>query len=402
MCSTNRSHDLPANQPKYAVNDQLFDRFLLFVFSSALLILGLAVTPDPARAQSCQSATQVASDLWSEYGDIAQQVGCAGVTAGTVVASGGTSLPQAVSQYKACVGKADEAAAVADGMVQAWNRLARNSWATFGPRRLALNQDHEGTIRSSGTRMFVTESPITAATLNLSVEKLRFRGKTDVTVCTFLPDGTEDRVWNFQMAPGLGNKGNTWTRELNDVAGRIVSVFFNGRSAAKSMKYRLRAEPGASLEYRESAEGANGWSQGYTTAKFFETGGGTYLFTLKASSGEMYINEMDPDGTVGAQVLHEDWSSGWTTVEFFEVNNQTYLFLLKESDGEVYVNAMNDDGTVGPEVVHDDWTQGYTTASFFEVANQMYLLTLKASNGEVYINEINDDGTIGEEIRRGS
>jgi hypothetical protein len=365
-----------------------------------LLVLGTGFASNAAHAQSCQSATQVATDLWSEYGKAARQAGCAGVTAGSVVASGGASLPQTVSQYKACMGKADKAAEMADSMVQAWNRLARNSWARLGPRRLVLNQSHEGTIRSSGTRVFVTESPITASTLELSIEKLRFRGRTDVTVCTHLPDGSEQEVWSFQMAPGIDNKGNTWTRQLDDVAGRIVSVFFNGRSAVKSMKYRLSASPGTSLGYSDSETASEGWSEGYTTAKFFEAGGNTYLFTLKSDNGEVYVNEMNADGTVGSQVFGEDWSSGWTTVRFFNVDSQTYLFLLKESDGEVYINEMNEDGTVGREVVHDDWTQGYTTASFFEVDGQMYLLTLKASNGEVYINEINSDGTIGEQVER--
>lgn len=92
----------------HAVSHRRLSTATTRILSLILLTIGIAAIPAAAHAQSCQSATQVATDLWSEYGKAARQAGCVGVTGGSVIASGGASLPQTVSQYKACMGKADK------------------------------------------------------------------------------------------------------------------------------------------------------------------------------------------------------------------------------------------------------------------------------------------------------
>ncbi|GEM_PF-2262154 len=229
--------------------------------SLVALIVGLA-TSGAAQAVSCQSGAKAAADLWKEYDEIAKQVGCAVGTGAAAIASSGATLPKSVQIYRKCLDKANEADKTTRKMIAKWNELNKNGWGTIGPRRLALDTRHTGTIRSAFTRMFITESPLRHDRLMVNLTKKRFRGKTDVVVCKYLPgsnDGTQ--IDHYTIGKGLDNKGQAWIKEYSGVRGRIVSVFLNGKSAAKSMKYTLWANtspaPSASGDGNSNSGGSN-------------------------------------------------------------------------------------------------------------------------------------------------
>lgn len=140
------------------------------------------------------------------------------------------------------------------------------------------------------------------------------------------------------------------------------------------------------------------WSSGWTSAEMFQTKQGQFLFLLKQSTGDVHIHKMEQSGVVGQRVATCDWSSGWSQVEFFEAGGTLYLFLLKQSNGVVHVHKMNDDGSVGEQVVQYDWSGGWTTVKSFIVGGRPYLFQIKAGSGTMNINRLNNDGTVGELI----
>jgi hypothetical protein len=220
----------------------------------AAVVAGLAMS-GAAQAVSCQSGAKAAADLWKEYDKIAKQVGCAAGTGAAAIASAGTTLPQSVQIYRQCLEKANEADKTTRKMIAKWNELNKNGWGTIGPRRLALDTQHSGTIRGAFTRMFITESPLRQDRLTVNLTKQRFRGKTDVVVCSYLPDSNDGtQIDHYTIAKGLDNKGQAWIKEYSGLQGRIVSVFINGRSAAKSMKYTLWADTSAAPDADSSAQ----------------------------------------------------------------------------------------------------------------------------------------------------
>lgn len=216
---------------------------LMIAILAALLFAGSPF----AYAANCQTGAKVASDLWKTYDDEAKKVGCVLGTGAAVIATGGMKLPEAAKIYSECLQKTDKADQIARNVIQQWNDLVNNNWATIGPRKLEMNSTQTGTIRSQGTRMFVTPTPVSDA-LEIAITKERFRGKTRVTVCKYSPSGpglnaNGDKIWEFTVDKGLGNKGKTWRRQFGDVAGHIVSVSLKGQSLVKSMKYSVTAKP---------------------------------------------------------------------------------------------------------------------------------------------------------------
>ncbi len=144
------------------------------------------------------------------------------------------------------------------------------------------------------------------------------------------------------------------------------------------------------------------WSEGWAAATFYKVGGSTYLFLLKELDGTVHIHRINTSGkVVYPKIASYDWSKGWTTVKFYEIGDSTYLFLLKKSgtgqDGKnVHIHKMNIDGSVGASVVAYKWGEGWTTAEFYEVNGKTCLLLLKQSTGKIHVHQINDQGTVGE------
>ncbi len=140
------------------------------------------------------------------------------------------------------------------------------------------------------------------------------------------------------------------------------------------------------------------WSNGWTTASFFEIGGSYYLFLLKESDGTVHIHRINVDGSVGPQVDNENWSSGWTQAVPYSVGNASFLFLLKMSSGNVHIHQLLSNGKVGSQVEQHSWSNGWSTVSFFEADGNTYLFLLKESDGTVHIHRMNENGSVGPQV----
>lgn len=203
------------------------------IFLSTLLSGGIAAAPiADAHAGGCESGTKVASDIWGKYDGVIEKLGCAVV----MVASEGAVPPNA------CLDAAEKVAKVADEMIKFWNAAAQNSWAHIGPRRLDLGETLKGRLVSTGGRLFVSDRPLEDDEIELKIEKLDGKAKTEVTVCSEFR-GKISKPWTFTIDNGNENTGKVWKKTIKGMRGHILMVHLDAKSVTNTMQYTLRAEP---------------------------------------------------------------------------------------------------------------------------------------------------------------
>lgn len=155
------------------------------------------------------------------------------------------------------------------------------------------------------------------------------------------------------------------------------------------------------------------WTSGWTTALPYTVGGQSFLFLLKAQGygsdgNNVHLHRMEADGGVGARLASEKWTQGWSTAAFFSAGGNLYLFLLKKTGyasdrNNVHIHRMNADGTIGPKVAAYRWTSGWTQAVPYAVGGVPYLLLLKEQGtgddrNNVHIHRLEADGKVGNQI----
>ena len=192
----------------------------------------------------------------------------------------------------------------------------------------------------------------------------------------------------------------------------------NGDIAA--VDYMYGSDPGNVHINRINTNGSLGprverqtWTPGWTTALAYTIGGQNFLFLLKergygADGNNVHLHRIEADGSVGARIASEKWTQGWSTATFFTAGSNLYLFLLKKtgyaSDRKnVHIHRINADGTVGPKVAAYRWTSGWTQAVHYTIGGVPYLFLLKeegtADDGNnVHIHRLEADGTVADRI----
>lgn len=166
----------------------------------------LAAAPATAHAGTCGSVTSVSSDIWQKFGSLA------------------SSLPY--------VDKVEE-------MIKFWNANVGGTWATLGPRALTPDTDLEGSVVGKGERVFIAPAPTNKDSITVELEKLAGKAKTNVTVCSVSEAGRPVKLWEFTA--GKGGYTKTWTKTINGVKNKVITVHLAGMSASKKFKYELRA-----------------------------------------------------------------------------------------------------------------------------------------------------------------
>ncbi len=78
------------------------------------------------------------------------------------------------------------------------------------------------------------------------------------------------------------------------------------------------------------------WTEGWTQVVPYTVGSKQFLFLLKekgfgADGNNVHINKLLTTGKVGSRVKSYKWTEGWTTATFYITGGKTYLFMLKET-----------------------------------------------------------------------
>lgn len=151
------------------------------------------------------------------------------------------------------------------------------------------------------------------------------------------------------------------------------------------------------------------WREGWSKAEFFKVGNKFFMLILrKAGYGSenknVYIHELNLDGSIMSTPASYAWSEGWSVGESFSVGGKTYIWLMKEfgyssDDTNVSVREVNADGTLGREAVAFKWKEGYNNAESITVGDKTFIILMRSegysSGGKnVFIHEMDLDGTI--------
>ncbi|MCL4789887.1 MAG: hypothetical protein KJ070_24425, partial [Verrucomicrobia bacterium] len=219
-------------------------RYMIYVNALiASLLVANVVTPHDAQADDCKSGTQIATAIWSDWGDEIKKGGCLTGVAVPAVLSQGATASAAKPMYDACYDTLAKFEEAGKKTIAKWNSLVGNTWASLGPRPLTFGTKLKGTVVSTGGRVFITPAPLPAHTdeVEIKLEKTGGKGKTSVTACKISANGKAEQLWSFTIDPGDENEGKTWSRKFKNLNGYILSVHLDCKSLSKKMEYELTA-----------------------------------------------------------------------------------------------------------------------------------------------------------------
>ncbi len=168
------------------------------------VVSALFAVPNLAHAGTCGSVTSVASDIWQKYGSLAP------------------ALPYAK--------KVEE-------MIKFWNANVGNTWAFLGPRKLETDTTLKGSVIGQGDRVFIAPTPSNENSVTIKLDKIAGKAKTGVTVCSVSESGRAVKIWDFTAEKGAYTK--TWSKTINGVKDKVITIHFDGHSASKKFKYEL-------------------------------------------------------------------------------------------------------------------------------------------------------------------
>jgi hypothetical protein len=197
--------------------------------ASALAAVALAA---PARAEAAcgSSAATVAADVWEEFHDEALYVGCA---VGAVLAS---------ADFSDCYDTAVTYNDIFTSMVDWWNDMVNNSWATIGPRQLQWSGIMNGTLQLGGGRVFCSAAPSDKENVEITIEKLDGKAETEIEICKMRKDGSSVTTHTFTFANGNDNIGTVKTRTVTAAKDDVICVHLNNKSVTNSFQYSLDAD----------------------------------------------------------------------------------------------------------------------------------------------------------------
>lgn len=146
-----------------------------------------------------------------------------------------------------------------------------------------------------------------------------------------------------------------------------------------------------SITERKRADFTSGW----TTAEPYSlstTQEG--LFLLKEATGEVKTFELFGAapwiGPLDAPAYTANWSSGWSHVRLFPTWGGTYLYLMKDSTGEVHIHRMK--GLTVSTRYRDEWVgTGWTSAEVTRTTESGSILTLQNRHtGAMQLRRLNE------------
>jgi hypothetical protein len=182
----------------------------------------------------CQPAHKIVGEIWEAYGPAITQ---AGVVIGS--AAGQPALMAAL------VAAGEVAAEVTKDMVSFWNsKIASNSWATIGPRRLDFGTKLEGKLLSTGGRYFICPELSRHETIRIEVWEEKGKAKTEVSFHLMNPKTGECRdEGNYLFNDNNDEKKNERqhvSKTISNALGFLPIVHLDAKSVANSFEYTVR------------------------------------------------------------------------------------------------------------------------------------------------------------------
>lgn len=148
------------------------------------------------------------------------------------------------------------------------------------------------------------------------------------------------------------------------------------------------------------------WSSGWTTAEpFSPSTTRTGLFLLKESTGQVLTLDLFGSAPYISPVANAaysaNWSSGWSHVRVFSTWGGTFLYLMKESTGEVHIHRM-DGLTVSTRYRDESVGTGWSTAEIARTSTGSLLTLQSRYTGALQVRRLNETPASGTNSMLGS
>ena len=157
---------------------------------------------------------------------------------------------------------------------------------------------------------------------------------------------------------------------------------------------------------QETAQGS--WHNYYESVTPIYINGTTYLFFQTDDSDHYwFISRVSSDGQL-TDVSTGYWGDSYECVTSVNVASKTYLFgENKMFAGSIpsstwFIQEINADGTMGAETDRGEWQYFYHIISSYYIGNQPYIIGHSTTEGLWFIQKINAGGKMGEEVSHGS
>jgi microsomal dipeptidase-like Zn-dependent dipeptidase len=164
-----------------------------------------------AYAASCDSAATIAADVWKRYREVSEAIGCKSPLGGP-------------AEYVSCsvtrfVNESTE------DITGWWNTVAKNRWATIGPRILGAEKEI-GTVIVGTRRTFVSLVPsFNQGTIIIDPRS----GQGDVTICATDAQGRTTKIVNDVT---VKNQPRPFNMTKANAEGKVLSVVLNATAVA--------------------------------------------------------------------------------------------------------------------------------------------------------------------------
>ena len=212
-------------------------RYTLLSVAAATLIF----LPQVASAQSCQSATKVAADVFDKVGTEAVALGCSAVKIAL-----GKDQQFDQNDLLSCYKDASFYTGLARSLTSWWNtQVANNNWSTLGPRNLEMDKNLDGKLIGTSGRMFIAAVPLETDSATIKISERDGKGKASFVVCTHAPGGKWHEVATGSFndtGDRKDNESETRTVKLTGVKGLLASINIDGKSVANTFSYTIRAD----------------------------------------------------------------------------------------------------------------------------------------------------------------
>ncbi len=160
-------------------------------------------------AASCNSAATIAADIWKQYRAVTEAIGCKSPLGGP-------------AEFVSC-GITRFINESTEDITGWWNTMAKNRWATIGPRTLGAEKEI-GTVLIGTKRTFVSMVP-SFNKGSITVEPRS--GQGDITICATDSKGRTTKIVNDVT---VKNQPKTISISKANAEGKVLSVVLNAKA----------------------------------------------------------------------------------------------------------------------------------------------------------------------------
>jgi microsomal dipeptidase-like Zn-dependent dipeptidase len=189
-------------------------------------LLSLSAQEASAKA-SCDDLKKFSKDMYQKLKEVGQKYGC-------------LSPVPVPTRYGACFLGPQILTGFTQGVLGAWNSLAKGGWGTIGPRTLGVDPE-KGKLVAGTKRTFLTSFPANSDEIEIRIQKTGGKAEANVLVCKLTEDGRALKLGSYLFQHGSSLSTKTFT--YKGVQGNLVGVILDEKAPnVNTFSYQISAK----------------------------------------------------------------------------------------------------------------------------------------------------------------